>query len=44
MGCWSDAAVEAHYLDRWESLNGWDYMDPPDWETEDDIEVDEEEQ
>lgn len=34
---WSDAQVDAIFLDRWEEQYGWDYFDPP----EDDEEVDE---
>lgn len=33
----SDDAVDLHYRNRYKSMYGYDPLDPPDWETEDDI-------
>lgn len=38
---YSDAQVEAHYRDLWESTHGWDYFYPPEY---DEDEYDEEEE
>ena len=39
----SDAAVDNHYRNQYEAINGWDPLDP-DWETEDDIDFEDEEE